>query len=93
MAADLRAYLLRSLCADFCTHSLSAFADTPPDAANLSAKVRDELIGSVMESETREALTELFTAQRSSMEQFHEAVQKLETSCSFMIRQPDKKRK
>lgn len=59
----------------------------------MSAKLRDELISSVEESETRDALTELFTAQRSSMEQFHEAVQKLETSCSFMIRQPDKKRR
>lgn len=93
MANDLRAYLLRSLCADFTYQVLSAFADTPSDSTNISAKLRDELVGSIMEDETRNALTELFSSQRGSLEELHESVQKLQTACSFMIRQPDKRRR
>jgi exonuclease VII large subunit len=72
---------------------LSAFADTPTDSTNISTKLRDELIGSIMEEETRNVLTELFTSQRNSLEELHESVQKLQNACSFMIRQPDKRKR
>ncbi|KAI6206932.1 Component of oligomeric Golgi complex 2 [Aphelenchoides besseyi] len=93
LAADLRAYLQRSLVSDFCAHTLAAFADTPIDPTALNSKQRDELIATISEQSIRSSLTELFASQRSELSAFHDAVRSLQTECSFLIRQPDKRRR
>ncbi|KAI6181110.1 Component of oligomeric Golgi complex 2 [Aphelenchoides besseyi] len=93
LAADLHAYLQRSLISDFCAHTLAVFADTPTDPTALNSKQRDELIATISEQSIRNSLTELFASQRSDLSAFHDSVRSLQTDCSFLIRQPDKRRR
>lgn len=88
---ELKAYILKSTCQEISQVVLSTLSDAPP-STQLSNKVRDEFINTIAEAEVKEGLAQLFSS-LTELDSFHEAVSNLQSSCSILLKSPDKKRK
>ncbi|VDN06125.1 unnamed protein product [Thelazia callipaeda] len=91
--ANLKLYLLRTLCTHFANNVLSYLSRTE-DVDTLSTKARDETIASIENPECRMATEKLFAAlSAKDLGLFHDAVFGVCSSavCAVMIKIPDKK--
>ncbi|KAL3108461.1 hypothetical protein niasHT_015383 [Heterodera trifolii] len=94
LSADLRAFLLRSLCTELANSLLLALADPfsqqSPQQQNFSQKVREQFIANLESKEAQKLAKGLFD-NFDSFEHFHEAVQRLADCGGIKLRQPDKR--
>jgi len=91
LASDLLQHLLRTLCTEFANSVLSIFCTSMTDPSHpISAKVRDENIAGISDTEVRSAVRTLYDS-LTEFNSFHDAVAELNNSCSLFIRAPDRK--
>uniref|UniRef100_A0A1I7VDW5 E3 UFM1-protein ligase 1 homolog n=1 Tax=Loa loa TaxID=7209 RepID=A0A1I7VDW5_LOALO len=95
VAANLKIYLLRTLCTHFANNVLSYVSRTQ-NIDTLTIKARSETIASIESAESRKAVEKLFTSlSTKNLESFHDAVFGVCSSaiCALNLKAPDKKQR